>query len=410
MPYAAVTDLPASVREALPAHGQSIFLSAFNAAFKEYNGDEAKANATAWTAVKTKYRKDDEGKWVPVQNLAAIDNEGSFTQSAHDIQLQRLDIYLPYKGVASGRLKYDVDNFAGTEPNWDRSLAVFVPPGVPIQHVDHAAFARDPHGEARRLGYRIAGHHAATQVIGSGPGEPRVITKAVFSDTEADRLATEGKLSVSSGFDARILPDGIMDGKVVPNHVLYFLRNEKTAFDTPASPNDAGAFVNNLSESEMAEDPEIKGLTQSVKDLIGLHKENPLQKTVDNLTAEVQKRDVQIDTLTKESSALKADKQALDNIRQEQETKAKDARWGEIKNLYQPALFHKEKEAIERTAFEADNAGWMLSHVGNLQTVKASPAKGAAAVGNLGDPEAKIDMVAERGEYDPINHVFKGRA
>ena len=344
-------------------------------------------------------------------SLRPVDNEGAFTHTSHDVQLQRLDIHLPYKGVASGRLKYAVDNFAGTESEWDRSLAVFVPPGVPIQHVDHAAFVRDPHGEARRLGFRIAGHHAATQVIGNGPGEPRAITKAVFSDPEADQAAKEGKLSVSSGFDAKILPDGTIEGKVVPNHVLYFLRNEKTAFGTPASPNDAGAFVNNISESEMADDAaEIKGLTQSVKDLIGLHKENPLQKTVDNLTADVQKRDETIDALTKERDALKADKALVDNILAEQETKAKDARWQAVKNLYQPALFHKEKEAVERAAFEADNAGWMLAHVGNLLTVKPAPAQGAAAVGNLGDPEGKIDMVAERGEYDPITHTFKGRA
>ncbi len=342
-------------------------------------------------------------------SLRPVDNEGAFTHSSHDVQLQRLDILLPYKGTESGRLKYAIDNFAGTESGWDRSLAVFVPPGVPIQHVDHAAFVRDPHGEARRLGFRIAGHHAATQVIGNGPGEPRAITKAVFTDPEADRLATEGKLSVSSGFDAKILPDGTIEGKVVPNHVLYFLRNERTAFGTPASPNDAGAFVNNLSESEMADDAEIKGLTQSVRDLVGLHKENPLQKTVDNLTAEIQKRDAQIDALTKERDALKADKQALDNLRQEQEKAKKDGQWAQVKNLYKAALFHKpEDEAARRKEFEKDPVAFQLANVGNLQTATPKKADGKESVGNLGgDDDKPVDVGAERGKLNPATGRFE---
>lgn len=337
---------------------------------------------------------------VSSDSVSPVDNEGTFSHSSHDVDLQRLDVFLPYPGTASGKLKYDIDNFSGTEEGWDKTLAVYVPKGVPIQHVDHAAFARDPHGEARRLGYRIAGHHENSKVL-TGSGEPRLTSKSVFTDPEADQYAREGALSLSTGFDAHILPEGLISGKVAPNHVLYFHRNAKTVFGTPATPNDLGARVNNLSEETMADD-EIKGLTQSVKDLIGLHKENPLQATVDNLTAEVQKRDVQIKELTAKVDALTADKQALDNLRAEEATKAKDARWQAVKNLYQPGIFHKEKEAVERAAFEADNAGWMMAHVGNLQTVKAAPAKGEAAVGNLGEDEgAPFDMVAARGKLNP---------
>lgn len=334
-----------------------------------------------------------------------IDNEGSFSLSSHDITLQRLDTHLPYAGVPSGRLKYSVDNFAGTEQAWDRTLAVFVPKGVPAQHVDHRAFANDPHREAERLGFRIVGHHSDTKVISNGPGEPRVITKAVFTDPEVDRLATEGKLSLSTGFDARVLPEGLMDGTVQPNHVLYFLRNEPTALGTPASPNDAGAFVNNLSEETMADD-ETKGILLSIRDMV-TPKENPLQKTVDNLTADLTAKDAQIAALTAENTALKADKQALDNLRAEEATRAKDAEWEQVKNLHQPGLFHKEKEAVERAAYEAAPAKWLMAHVGNLQTVKAAPAKGEAAVGNLGDPDAPVDMVAARGKLNPMTGRFE---
>jgi hypothetical protein len=52
---------------------------------------------------------------------------------------------------------------------------------------------------------------------------------------------------------------------------------------------------------------------------------------------------------------------------------------------------------------------FQLANIGNLATVKGQPAKGIEAIGNIGDPDAKIDMVAERGTYDPITHTFKGR-
>lgn len=59
MPY---TKPPAKIK-ALPKHAQDIWVAAFNAAWDEYDGDEAKANATAWTAVKKQYEQDDKGKW-----------------------------------------------------------------------------------------------------------------------------------------------------------------------------------------------------------------------------------------------------------------------------------------------------------------------------------------------------------
>lgn len=49
----------------LPSHAQNIWVSSFNSAYKQYNGDEEKANATAWSAVKKAgYRKNDKGKWI----------------------------------------------------------------------------------------------------------------------------------------------------------------------------------------------------------------------------------------------------------------------------------------------------------------------------------------------------------
>lgn len=62
MPYQTINDLPDSVREHLPKHGQEIFRAAFNNAEKEYDSEES-AFRVAWSAVKRDYEKGEDGKW-----------------------------------------------------------------------------------------------------------------------------------------------------------------------------------------------------------------------------------------------------------------------------------------------------------------------------------------------------------
>jgi len=62
MPYRRIEDLPEGVK-VLPTHGQEIWMAAFNSAFEEYK-DEEKAIATAWSAVKNKFEKNEKGEWV----------------------------------------------------------------------------------------------------------------------------------------------------------------------------------------------------------------------------------------------------------------------------------------------------------------------------------------------------------
>ena len=60
MPYADITDLPASVRSHLPTHAQEIYLAAFNNAWDEYaqRADrEIVAHKVAWAAVKKQDEK-----------------------------------------------------------------------------------------------------------------------------------------------------------------------------------------------------------------------------------------------------------------------------------------------------------------------------------------------------------------
>lgn len=61
MPY--TVDNPPEAAKNLPKHAIEIFVAAFNAAFDQYQGDEGKAMATAWSAVKSKYEKKGD-EWV----------------------------------------------------------------------------------------------------------------------------------------------------------------------------------------------------------------------------------------------------------------------------------------------------------------------------------------------------------
>lgn len=71
MPYAALSDLPLSIRK-LPVHAQEIFFAAFNHAWKEYasaakrrdsSSREVTARRVAWSAVKRVYEKTQFG-WI----------------------------------------------------------------------------------------------------------------------------------------------------------------------------------------------------------------------------------------------------------------------------------------------------------------------------------------------------------
>lgn len=62
MPYQKIDELPDSVKEHLPKHAQEIFLAAFNSACEEYDKEET-AFKVAWSAVKHKYKKGDDGNW-----------------------------------------------------------------------------------------------------------------------------------------------------------------------------------------------------------------------------------------------------------------------------------------------------------------------------------------------------------
>ena len=72
MPYSSKNELPESVKNVLPSHAQDIYKEAFNNAYDEYKDPEDRrgnedgeevAHKVAWSAVKRKYEKAEDGKW-----------------------------------------------------------------------------------------------------------------------------------------------------------------------------------------------------------------------------------------------------------------------------------------------------------------------------------------------------------
>lgn len=72
MPYRSLSELPDNVRNVLPKHAQEIYKEAYNSAWEQYDDPaerrgnasrEETAHRVAWSAVKEKYEKGEEGRW-----------------------------------------------------------------------------------------------------------------------------------------------------------------------------------------------------------------------------------------------------------------------------------------------------------------------------------------------------------
>jgi cation transport regulator len=74
MPY--TKDNPPEKIKGLPAHAQDIWISAFNSAWEQYDGDEAKCNATAWSAVeKAGYKQNEKKEWIKEDHKEEVKKE-----------------------------------------------------------------------------------------------------------------------------------------------------------------------------------------------------------------------------------------------------------------------------------------------------------------------------------------------
>lgn len=82
----------------LPDHAKRIWVSAFNSAFEQYGGDEGKANATAWAAVKRKYHKEGD-QWVANKSIVraakSLDRIEIFAEK-HNLDVEHVGVPIPF--------------------------------------------------------------------------------------------------------------------------------------------------------------------------------------------------------------------------------------------------------------------------------------------------------------------------
>lgn len=67
MPYRRNAELPWPVQGHLPEHAQDIYREAFNHAYAAHAGEadrERRSHMIAWAAVKRRYEKGPDGRWV----------------------------------------------------------------------------------------------------------------------------------------------------------------------------------------------------------------------------------------------------------------------------------------------------------------------------------------------------------
>lgn len=225
MPYASLADLPASIKDALPKHGQEIFRAAFNSAYDETcegrEDIESCANAIAWTAVKTKYKKTDD-KWVEISQKAEV----------HDAILQTLNREI-------GGYCFPVEPFTQSVSAWE---------GIPVvyanDHPDMKLFTENPTKALEAIKGEIVGQVSKPYI--ATEGHPRLMGGVTNTNPDVAQLIKEGKASLSTGFIGSVA-SGIMGtadktpeiARVVPNHVLLFKE------DSENMPKDHGAFILN---------------------------------------------------------------------------------------------------------------------------------------------------------------------
>ena len=121
MPYPTLADLPDAVKE-LPKHAQEIYQAAFNAAFKLYKGNEGKSHGTAWSAVKMKYKQDEDGNWVAKESKEVVMTTKVIEAEKLSYENKRmlLDTALhDLLGLASDEFAY-VEDFTETEIFYNR--------------------------------------------------------------------------------------------------------------------------------------------------------------------------------------------------------------------------------------------------------------------------------------------------
>jgi cation transport regulator len=338
MPYKDVSELPSSVKDVLPEHAQSIFMAAFNSAFKS-GKDEETCFKIAWGAVKKSYKKVGD-MWEEMKNMQtlAMFMNVEIINANHEAILQTLNRDI-------GGYYFPAEVFANNVQDWSEIPIIYA-----TNHPDVKLFVESPQLALDKIKGRIVGKVTMPRV--DIAGHPRLMGNMDITDQEINRFISEGKISHSTGFI------GTVDGKnvtsVTPNHVLVFLE------DATNLPKDRGAFI--LNKQELQSSPNNEGLNNT-----NMESNQMTEDKVNELTQQLEISNKEKETLTGEIDGLKqiiADKDVQLKVFAQKEADAlkvtRENQWQTIKKSI-PGPTHKaEDEQKLRTEFEADPYGFAV--------------------------------------------------
>ncbi len=329
--------------------------------------------------------------------------------SAHETILQTLNRWMDFG--EGKRLFYGVENFEGTEPNWDKVPLIFA-----RNHPDIEQMRRIEKGELnqvlKEINGSLCGEITSSEVVMAG--QPRLSSMVSFFDPSMEARYNQGELSLSTGFFCFPGNDGHLQGKVRPNHVLVFKQDERN------QPRDLGAMFLNKQDDNMPTDAAVthagrviseknksrfkaavEALRSLYADWTGEGAENAdltwkkdeeeekkkkesgpgtppaaankegdgmgdiaetlknelatANQTIKDKESAIANKDAEIETLKKE-------KEALVNQVNQFEKEKKDAAWTAFKNRLLPGFIPKpEDEPAKREEFEKDPVGFMNS-------------------------------------------------
>ena len=253
---------------------------------------------------------------------------GNPGKGIHDVILQGLDQSLNYAGQ---QVNYPVEPFKASQGAWDGVPAVYVPSG---KHIPTAAFNSNPKEALAAYGGKIVGQFQNSKVITAG--KARLQSQAHISDDGIEAAIMEGKIRVSSAFNAA--GTDAIQSPIIPSYVLLFDKDV-------ASPRDKSSMFLNTDSSEetdMSDEVKISELKRDLRDE---------KATVERLNTESIDRDAKIVELTgtverlnSEATETKTENESIKAQWSEFMNTKADRDWNSLKATIAPGLVAKPED------------------------------------------------------------------
>ena len=164
MPYNKLSDLPPPVKDNLPTHAEEIYMAAYNSAWEQHGKKkdaEITCNSIAWAAVKIKYKKNVDGKWVAKESQEVI-----MTTKVKEAEL-------------SADNKRNLLQVALTD-EYKLKISTPIPSGVYVSDVFDDYLIYQVNDQLYKASYKLADDGTATF------GEPeKVVSKRIYEPMES---------------------------------------------------------------------------------------------------------------------------------------------------------------------------------------------------------------------------------